>query len=56
MTEKTSIETQLDCRATAALNESVLADLSKPDLPMDTLIKNQEDEEDESKNKQNCSD
>jgi hypothetical protein len=48
MTTKTSIETQLDCRATAALNESVLADLSKPDLPIDNLINKEEEKEDES--------
>ena len=48
MTTKQIIETQLDCRATAALNESVLADLSKPDLPIDNLIKKEEDKEDES--------
>jgi hypothetical protein len=47
MTTKTSIETQLDCRATAALNESVLADLSKPDLPMNSLVNKEEDKEDE---------
>ncbi len=51
MTTKTSIETQLDCRATAALNESVLADLSKPDLPMNSLVNKEEDKEDESENK-----
>lgn len=53
MTEKTSIETQLDCRATAALNESVLADLSKPDLPMNSLVNKEENKEDESENKSN---
>jgi hypothetical protein len=54
MTTKQIIETQLDCRATAALNESVLADLSKPDLPMSDLLK--EDDSDESKDKPTVSD
>jgi hypothetical protein len=53
MTTKQIIETQLDCRATAALNESVLADLSKPDLPMSDLLK---EDDDESKNKPPVSD
>ena len=55
MTTKQLIETQLDCRATAALNESVLADLSKPDLPIADLLKGDE-KDDESQNEQNCSD
>ena len=54
MTKKQLIETQLDCRATAALNESVLADLSKPDLPIADLLK--EDHNDESKDQQSASD
>lgn len=55
MTIKTLIETQLDCRATAALNESVLADLSKPDLPMSDLLK-EDEKDDESQNEQSVSD
>lgn len=50
MTTKRIIETQLDCRATASLNQSVLADLSKPDLPIEDLLK--EDSKDESENQQ----
>ena len=57
MTTKRIIETQLDCRATAALNESVLADLSKPDLPISNLLNVKEDEkDDESENEQIVSD
>lgn len=56
MTTKQLIETQLDCRATAALNNSVLADLSKPDLPMDQIISKEEEAEDESKDEQSASD
>ena len=55
MTTQQLIETQLDCRATAALNESVLADLSKPDLPIAYLLK-EDQKDDESQNEQNCSD
>lgn len=55
MTTKQLIETQLDCRASAALNESVLADLSKPDLPMDQLI-SKEEAEDAFKDEQSTSD
>lgn len=46
MKEKTTIETQLDCRATASLKESVLVDLSKPDLPIASLL-SQEDKKDD---------
>ena len=56
MTTKQLIETQLDCRASAALNESVLADLSKPDLPMDQLISKEEEAEDAFKDEQSTSD
>jgi hypothetical protein len=56
MTTKQIIETQLDCRATAALNESVLADLSKPDLPIANLLNVKEDDTDESKDEQSASD
>ena len=55
MTTKRIIETQLDCWATAALNESVLADLSKPDLPIADLLNVKEDTTDESKNEQSAS-
>jgi hypothetical protein len=55
MTTKRIIETQLDCRATAALNESVLADLSKPDLPIANLLK-EDEKDDESENEQIVSD
>jgi hypothetical protein len=55
MTTKRIIETQLDCRATAALNESVLADLSKPDLPIANLLK-EDEKDDESQDQQSCSD
>jgi len=55
MTTKQLIETQLDCRASAALNESLLADLSKPDLPIANLLK-EDEKDDESQNEQNVSD
>ena len=38
MTEKTIIETQLDCRATANLRSEIAEDLSKPDKPMNELL------------------
>lgn len=49
MIKKTSIETQLDCRATANLRSEIAEDLSKPDRPIvDILNENNEKESDES--------
>lgn len=49
MNKKHTIESQLDCKATAALNQEILKDLERPDLPMAELI---EKEEDDSKDEQ----
>lgn len=38
MIEKQQIETQLDCRATAALRSEIVEDLSKPDKPISTVL------------------
>ena len=54
MTTQQLIETQLDCRATASLQESALADLSKPDLPMSNLLK-EDTKDDESQDEQSSS-
>jgi hypothetical protein len=53
MTEKTIIETQLDCRATASLRSEIAEDLSQPDKPMSELLS---ETEDESNNKPHNSD
>jgi hypothetical protein len=48
MIKKTTIETQLDCRATAALRSSIVEDLSKPDKPIESLLSNKDEQKDES--------
>ena len=52
MIKKTSIETQLDCRATASLRSQIAEDLSKPDRPITDILSNQDtqEESDESQN------
>ncbi len=50
MTPKQTIETQLDCRATASLQFSVVEDLSKPDKPLASILTETE-EKDESATK-----
>lgn len=48
MIKKTTIETQLDCRATASLRDKIAEDLSKPDKPIDSLLSNKDENKDES--------
>jgi hypothetical protein len=58
MIKKTTIETQLDCRATAALRSTIADDLSKPDKPIDDLLNTNMDaqETDESEDNESGSD
>lgn len=56
MIKKTTIETQLDCRATATLRSTIADDLSKPDKPISALLDNTEAKEtDESEDNQSSS-
>jgi hypothetical protein len=57
MIKKTTIESQLDCRATATLRSEIAEDLSKPDKPIvDILSKDEGEETDESQDESNNSD
>jgi len=57
MIKKTTIETQLECRATASLRSEVADDLSKPDKPMADILSPKESEaKDESENNESSSD
>jgi hypothetical protein len=58
MIKKTTIETQLDCRATAALHSTISDDLSKPDKPISDLLNTTTDakETDESEDNESSSD
>lgn len=56
MIKKTTIETQLDCRATAALRSTIADDLSKPDKPISELLDNTDAKEtDESEDNESSS-
>jgi hypothetical protein len=56
MIKKTTIETQLDCRATATLRSTIADDLSKPDKPISALLDNTEAKEtDESEDNESSS-
>lgn len=56
MIKKTTIETQLDCRATAALRSTIADDLSKPDKPISELLDNTDEKEtDESEDNKSSS-
>lgn len=50
MIKKTTIETQLDCRATASLRSEIAEDLSKPDKPMTDILSQEDENKDESDN------
>jgi hypothetical protein len=52
MINKQTIETQLDCRATASLNSQIAEDLSHPDKPLLSLLEDtkEQDESEDSKN------
>lgn len=45
MIKKQSIQTQLECRATASLQDSIAQDLSKPDKPLAELFTDTEDKD-----------
>ena len=51
-----TIESQLDCRATAALRSTIAEDLSKPDKPITDILSTKDDDKDESENNQPASD
>lgn len=42
MINKQTIETQLDCRATATLRSEIALDLSVPDRPIQDVLENKE--------------
>jgi len=56
MIKKTSIETQLDCRATASLRSEIAEDLSKPDRPIADILSKKDEDKDESEEQHNNSD
>lgn len=51
-----TIESQLDCRATAQLRSTIAEDLSKPDKPINDILSKKDEEKDESENNQPTSD
>lgn len=48
MIKKTTIETQLECRATASLSGEIAEDLSKPDRPITDILSQKDEDTDES--------
>jgi hypothetical protein len=55
MNKPKTIETQLECRATANLRNEIAEDLSKPDKPLSEIL-DKEGTEDESQDSNNNSD
>jgi len=55
MNKPKTIETQLECRATASLRNEIAEDLSKPDKPLSEIL-DKEGTEDESENNDPASD
>lgn len=55
MKQTISVETQLNCKATAELRKELATDLSMPDKPISELLVDSEDK-DESKNNDRSSD
>lgn len=51
-----TIESQLDCRATAQLRSTIAEDLSKPDKPITDILSTKDEDKDESENNQPTSD
>ena len=49
MNKKKQLDCELDCKATAEVKLSILKDLSQPDVPMDELLKEIEEDETEDK-------
>jgi hypothetical protein len=49
MIKKQTIETQLDCRATATLRDEIALDLSIPDRPITEILQKDTEDQDESK-------
>jgi hypothetical protein len=50
MNKKETIETQLDCRASASLRESIKEDLEKEDKPISILLDSDKEEDNEKSN------
>jgi hypothetical protein len=44
MNKKKQLDCELHCKATAEVKQSILKDLVQPDVPMDQLLKEIEDE------------
>jgi|LakMenE01Jun11ns_1017448.scaffolds.fasta_scaffold9886972_2 hypothetical protein len=53
MIKKQTIETQLECRATASLRSEIAEDLSKPDRPISDLISNEKEKDQEETDESN---
>lgn len=51
-----TVQTQLECRATAQLRRSIVDDLSLPDKPIADILSKKDEEKDESQNDQPASD
>lgn len=45
MNEKKQLDCELNCKATAEVKRSVMIDLEQPDVPMEELLKELEDDE-----------
>lgn len=45
MNEKKQLDCELNCKATAEVKRSVMVDLEQPDVPMEELLKELEDDE-----------
>jgi hypothetical protein len=45
MNEKKQLDCELHCKATAEVKRSVMMDLEQPDVPMEELLKELEDDE-----------
>ena len=45
MNEKKQLDCELNCKATAEVKRSVMVDLEQPDVPIEELLKELEDDE-----------
>jgi len=55
MINKQTIETQLDCKATASLSFEIIADFAAADKSMSELLKDIEEQDNENKDQQRSS-
>ena len=55
MITKQTIETQLDCKATASLSFEIIADFAAADKSMSELLQDLEEKDNETKDKQDSS-